>query len=327
VPFARQAVTESTLTTLSPEAHAAALRRYHGLRHGSLFTPPSREGTIVFPGFDGGGEWGGAAVDTATGVLYVNASDVPWIAAMRPVATLSQTVARAHTGPAVYAAACAGCHGADKSGRELAPSLVNVGARLSAAQIEQVLAFGRGFMPSFGRLSAGQRCLVTAYLIGAAAPAPAACTATAAASPDVPQSPYEFVGYERWRDSSGYPAVQPPWGTLSAIDLNSGAYRWRIPLGEHAELGAPGRGTGAEQYGGPIVTAGGLVFIAATMDAKFRAFDKTTGRLLWETALPAAGFATPSTYSVHGKQFIVIAAGGGKLGTKSSDTYVAYALP
>ena len=327
-PFARQAVDETTLTTLSRQAHGAALRRFHALRHGSLFTPPSREGTIVFPGFDGGGEWGGAAVDTATGVLYVNASDVPWIAAMRPVATFSQAVARARTGPAVYAAACAICHGADRSGHERAPSLVNVGARLSADQIGQVLTSGRGFMPSFGRLSAEQRCLVTAYLLGTAAPAASGgCTATTAQSPAVPQSPFEFVGYERWRDSSGYPAVKPPWGTLSAIDLNDGGYRWRIPLGEHAEFGDSGRQTGAEQYGGPIVTAGGLVFIAATMDAKFRAFDKATGRLLWETALPAAGFATPSTFSVHGKQFVVIAAGGGKLGTKSSDTYVAYALP
>jgi quinoprotein glucose dehydrogenase len=205
---------------------------------------------------------------------------------------------------------------------------VNVGARLSADQIGQVLAFGRGFMPSFARLPAQQRCLVTAYLLGTAAPAASrGCAVTTAQSAAVLQSPYEFVGYERWRDSSGYPAVKPPWGTLSAIDLNSGAYRWRIPLGEHSEFGTSGRQTGAEQYGGPIVTAGGLVFIAATMDAKFRAFDKTTGHLLWEAALPAAGFATPSTFSVHGKQFIVIAAGGGKLGAKSSDTYVAYALP
>jgi len=241
---------------------------------------------------------------------------------------LSQTVARARTGPAVYAAACAGCHGADRRGHERAPSLVNVGARLSADQVEQVLAYGRGFMPSFRKLSAEQRCLVTAYLRGTAgAAAPRACTAPAAAAPAVPLSPYEFAGYERWRDSSGYPAVKPPWGTLSAIDLNSGAYRWRIPLGEHTEFGDSGRTTGTEQYGGPIVTAGGLVFIAATTDAKFRAFDKSTGHLLWETTLPAPGFATPSTFSVHGKQFVVIAAGGGKLGTTSSDTYVAYALP
>jgi len=143
-----------------------------------------------------------------------------------------------------------------------------------------------------------------------------------------PMSPYEFVGYERWRDSTGYPAVKPPWGTLSAIDLNTGDYRWRIPLGEFAALTARGIPiTGTEQYGGPIVTAGGLLFIAATQDARFRAFDKSTGRLLWEATLPAPGYATPSTYAVGGKQFVVIAAGGGKLGSKSSDTYVAYALP
>ena len=320
-PFARQAVVETALTTLSPAAHTAALARFRRLSHGSLFSPPSREGTIVLPGFDGGGEWGGAAVDTATGVLYVNGSDVPWIAAMRPVAALPREIAAAQTGSAIYAAACAGCHGGDRRGRDRAPALVNVGARLSADQIEAILAYGRGFMPSFGRLSEPQRCHVSAFLLGAA---DRCATGQNTAHGVAPQSPYEFAGYERWRDSSGYPAVKPPWGTLSAIDLNSGGYRWRIPLGVHPELGAS---TGAEQYGGPIVTAGGLVFIAATMDGKFRAFDKTTGHLLWETTLPAPGFATPSTYMVGGKQFIVIAAGGGKLGTKSSDTYVAFALP
>ena len=143
-----------------------------------------------------------------------------------------------------------------------------------------------------------------------------------------PKSPYEFVGYERWRDSAGFPAIRPPWGTLSAIDLNTGEYRWRIPLGQHPALTDTTRPySGAEQYGGPIVTAGGLVFIAATMDAKFRAFDKTTGQLLWETSLPAAGYATPSSYAVGGRQYVVIAAGGGKLGTKSGDAYVAYSLP
>jgi quinoprotein glucose dehydrogenase len=141
-------------------------------------------------------------------------------------------------------------------------------------------------------------------------------------------SPYQFVGYERWRDPDGYPAVKPPWGTLSAIDLNTGEYRWRITLGTHPELAKAGAlPTGTEQYGGPIVTAGGLVFIAATQDEKIRALDKETGALLWEAPLPAAGYATPSTYAVGGRQYVVIAAGGGKLGSKSADTYVAFALP
>ena len=144
----------------------------------------------------------------------------------------------------------------------------------------------------------------------------------------VTPSRFEFLGYERWRDAQGYPAIKPPWGTLSAIDLNTGEYCWRITLGEHAALTARGiPPTGTEMYGGPIVTAGGIVFIAATMDAKFRAFDKSTGALLWETQLPAAGYATPTTYRVNGRQYVVVAAGGGKLGTPSGDAYVAFALP
>ena len=179
-------------------------------------------------------------------------------------------------------------------------------------------------MPSFANLPAVEKRALIEYLGYELAPSD-----TADAAPQrLRSAPYEFVGYERWRDSSGFPAIKPPWGTLSAIDLNSGEYRWRIRLGEFAALTARGIPvTGTEQYGGPIVTRGGLVFIAATQDAKFRAYDKRTGRLLWEASLPAPGYATPSTFAVHGKQFVVVAAGGGKLGSKSSDTYVAYTLP
>lgn len=324
-PFARQAITDSDLNDPSLAAHAAALRRFQRLRHASLFTPPSREGTIVFPGFDGGGEWGGAAVDTESGVLYVNASDVPWIAAMRDIAgPVPLPAATAKQGRTVYAASCAGCHGDDRRGHDPAPSLIDIGKRLSAKKVERVVDYGQGFMPGFKFLPEAQRRAVVAYLRGELPSAVPAAGGSSTRSP----SPYEFVGYERWRDSTGLPAVRPPWGTLSAIDLNAGTYRWRIPLGDHPSLIAkPGASTGTEQYGGPIVTAGGLVFIAATMDAKFRAFDKATGHLLWETTLPAAGYATPATFAIHGKQYVVIAAGGGKLGTKSSDAYLAYALP
>lgn len=286
-PFARQAITEADVVP-------SQRRRFRTLRHGSLFTPPSREGTVVLPGFDGGGEWGGAAVDPESGVLYVNASDVPWIAAMRE--------SKAPPGLAVYATRCASCHGSDRSGQDRAPSLIDVRSRLSRDEVQQILERGRGFMPAVAGLSESDRRAVIDYL-----------RYSASAS-----SLYEFVGYERWRDSNGLPAIKPPWGTLSAIDLNTGDYLWRIPLGGPS---------GTEQYGGPIVTAGGLVFIAATTDAKFRAFDKASGRLLWETILPAAGYATPSTFAVGGKQYVVVAAGGGKLGTKSGDAYVAYALP
>jgi quinoprotein glucose dehydrogenase len=341
-PFARQTITESDLADLSPNARATTLRRFRSLRWQGLYTPPSREGSIVLPGFDGGGEWGGGAVDRESGVLYVNASDVPWIAAMRESAPLPPAGGPRRAGPAVYAGMCASCHGTDRRGNDRAPSLVRIRARLSAEQIQEVIERGRGFMPSFANLPEEEKAAVIAYLlgerrassstVGSRAPsirdASAHAAELAASRVRRTTSPYEFVGYERWRDSSGLPAIKPPWGTLTAIDLNTGQHRWRRPLGQHPALLAKSDAvTGTEQYGGPIVTAGGLVFIAATQDAKFRAFDKSTGKLLWEATLPAPGFATPSTFSVRGKQYVVIAAGGGKLGTHSNDVYVAFALP
>ena len=314
-PFARQTIVAADVTEQQ--------QRFRALRS-AFFAPPSRAGSIVLPGFDGGGEWGGAAVDPATATLYVNASDVPWIAAMREPAHLPPSAGAPRPGPAVYAAACAACHGADRHGRDRAPSLIGISARLSPHEVRLVLDRGRGWMPSFAGLPLAEKVAVLEYL----GYTMAAADTAGWTSRSTPAAPYEFAGYERWRDSSGFPAITPPWGTLSAIDLNTGEYRWRIPLGEFAALTARGMPlTGTEQYGGPIVTRGGLVFIAATQDAKFRAFDKSTGRLLWEATLPAPGYATPSTFAVGGKQFVVVAAGGGKLGSKSSDTYVAFSLP
>jgi quinoprotein glucose dehydrogenase len=331
-PFARQHVTEADITDLSPAAHDAALARFRTMRHGDLFTPPSREGTVVLPGFDGGGEWGGAAVDRQTGVIYVNASDVPWIAALRERETRAAD-APPQSGESVYAANCVSCHRPDHRGDGgRTPSLLGVGDRRTVAEIREMIDRGKGFMPAFPTLTAAQKDAVIAYLTGRAAAAvsasPARTDDAGPASGRPAMSRFQFLGYERWRDAEGWPAVKPPWGTLSAIDLNTGEYRWRITLGEHAALTARGiPRTGTEQYGGPIVTAGGLVFIAATQDAKFRAFDKETGAQLWEWQLPAAAYATPSTYRVGGKQYVVIAAGGGKLGTPSGDSYVAFALP
>jgi len=321
-PFARQTIREADVT-------ASERRRFRSLRHNGLFTPPSRPGSVVLPGFDGGGEWGGAAVDPETATLYVNASDVPWIAAMRETGRASAPEREPHTGVAIYTAACASCHGADRRGRDRAPSLVGIAGRMSVGELRQLFERGRGFMPSFARLSEQDKCTVIVYMIGKECVTGGNYSGHVTRPHPVPAAPpYEFVGYERWRDSSGFPAVKPPWGTLSAIDLNSGEYRWRIPLGEFAALSARGIPvTGTEQYGGPIVTRGGLIFIAATQDARLRALDKSSGRVLWEAMLPAPGYATPSTFAVGGKQFVVVAAGGGKLGSKSSDAYVAFSLP
>ncbi len=230
-PFSRQAFTEAEVTDRSPEARAYVLERLRAARAGAIFTAPSRQGTVVLPGFHGGALWGGAAFDASSGWLYVPSNNVPWILTM-------------------------------------------VDARP-----------GAGY-------------------------------------------PFETTGYHRFEDQEGYPAVKPPWGQLHAIDLNKGEIAWQVAAGEYPEL--KGRGipaTGTELIGGAIVTPGGLVFLGASKDEMFRAFDARTGKILWETRLEAGGYATPATYGINGRQYVVIAAGGGgKQRTKAGDAFVAFAL-
>ena len=231
---------------------------------------------------------------------------------------------------------CAGCHGPDRRGNAAAniPSLVDVKQRLNHAQAMEVVLKGRAVMPSWAFLAEAQREAVVSYLLGEAPVSPPDRPGGwQTYVPDAPKTgfvppPYTHTGYNRWLDPDGYPAVKPPWGTLNAIDLNTGEYLWRVTLGEYPELTARGVApTGTENYGGPLVTAGGLVFIGASKDEMFRAFDRRTGKELWRAKLPFGGYASPATYEVGGRQYVVIACGGGKMGTKSGDTYVAFALP
>ncbi len=191
--------------------------------------------------------------------------------------------------------------------------------------MRNIVLRGAGRMPGYAHLGAASIDAILAYVLQGE-------EKEVSDAPRVP-SPidlkYRLDGYTRFTDPDGYPAVAPPWGTLNALDLNRGDYVWRIPLGEIPELARQGlRGTGSENYGGSIVTAGGLLFIgAANSDAKFRAFDKRTGQLLWEYQMDAAGNATPATYMARGRQFVVIGAGGGKWGNRSGSTYYAFALP
>jgi len=319
-PFARQILTADMLTRRTSAAHRAVLAEFRKLRSAGQFVPGSREGTIIFPGFDGGAEWGGSAVDPETGVLYVNANEMAWILRM-----LEQHPASPNTsGKELYMTNCAACHRADLSGGPPEfPSLKKLSERYSDWEVKTILSAGTGRMPSFARLGPDGLNAVVGYVLRGENESVHAETTPALFMK------YLNNGYQKFLDPDGYPAVKPPWGTLNAIDLSTGRFKWKIPLGEYPELAAKGtKHTGSENYGGPIVTAGGVLFIGATCyDKKLRAFDKDTGKLLWETTLPFAGNATPATYEAGGRQFIVISAGGGKSKDPSGGTIVAFALP
>lgn len=317
-PFTRQTFTEKDINPWSVDrgAVAAQLRK---ARTGSPYTPLTTEMTVFFPGTDGGAQWGGAATDPE-GILYVPAKENPCYSSL--VLRKNPTTASV-TSTQLYTQHCASCHGADRRGSHdgAYPSLVDVGKRLPKADIQKVLKNGRGMMPSFSHLSDAEHQALLDFLLDKNS------AVQTVSNTQTSEVPYQHTGYNRWYDTDGYPVSTPPWGTLTAIDLNTGEHRWQVPLGEYPELTARGIApTGTDNYGGPLVTGSGLIFIAASKDEKLRAMDKRTGKTLWQTPLPAAGYASPASYSVNGKQYVVIACGGGKLKTKSGDQYVAFCL-
>ena len=428
-PFGRQLLTREMLTNRTPEAHAYALEKFKSFRSAGQFVPFTVDKlTIIFPGFDGGAEWGGSALDPRTGVLYVNENEMAWLGGLTPTKTggtagehayrnlcsvchgthregappafpsllgiekrqsdkeialsihqgkgrmpgfpnvddalmqslleylkstetttasissaagekqeMNSAITDAANAPeknlagaSSYQTHCAICHGDHREG--IAPSfpaLLGIGSRMTKQQIKEIVEKGKGRMPGFKLIPAHEMDSLLVYMgISSTLPDPTAVAAEG--TTDNGEMKYEFTGYRKFLDQDGYPAITPPWGTLSAVDLNSGKYLWRIPLGEYPELAAKGMtNTGSENYGGPIVTAGGLLIIGATVyDKKIRAFDSHTGKLLWEATLPYAGVATPATYMVDGKQYIVIATGGGRdPKSPSGGEYVAFALP
>lgn len=416
-PFVRQTLTESMLTDRTPSAHAFALKEFKTFLGGNeQFVPFTLDRqTIVFPGFDGGAEWGGSAVDPATGVIYINANTTPWtggidkskggspgqvtygqfcavchgenrqgsppefpsligidkrlsdatientihrgkgrmpafpvlddatmqsllqylkgaeapsgdkqeMTAASPAANSNSGAEKDKAGAASYANHCAVCHGDHREGNPPSfPSLLGVGSRMTSSQVQDLIHHGKGMMPAFSNLQGGELEALLRYL----GVTPGESSSDTAAQET---TKYLFTGYRAFVDSDGYPAIQPPWGTLNAIDLNTGKYLWTIPLGEYPALAAKGmKNTGTQNYGGPIVTGSGVLFIGATIyDNKMRAFESHTGKLLWEATLPSAGAATPATYMVGGKQYVVIATGGSKFGPPTEGKYVAFALP
>lgn len=322
-PFARQTISEKDISTMAENRNE--LLEIFGKAKKGIYKPLSLTvPTILLPGADGGAEWGGAAVDP-NGIMYVNSNEMPWLFSLSRKQNNEQ--GDLTPGHLLYNNSCIGCHGPQLKGNPASgyPSLVDIKARVDRKEIGRLITTGKGMMPGFAAISATQKQAIIDFLYNEEKTE--ASSASAGKNTAVTGNPYKFDGYNKFLDNNGYPAINPPWGTLTAIDLNTGKHLWQKPLGELKELTARGIApTGTENYGGPVVTSGGLLFIAATKDGMFRAFDKKNGKILWETELPAAGYATPSTYEVNGKQYIAIACGGGKLGTKKGDSYIAYAL-
>lgn len=320
-PFTRQGFTADMINKVTPESENFVRERISKFKTGSQFIPPSLEGTIFYPGLDGGAEWGGPSFDPETGILYVNANEMPWIIQMVDV----RVKENAWAGISLYRNNCATCHGIDRLGDgHVYPAINKLGEKYKKEDVKKLISTGKGMMPAFTYLSDKDRDAIARYVLDLEERTAEEKQGIFERTQDIP---YSNTGYIRFLTPEGYPAIEPPWGTLNAIDLNKGEILWQVPLGEFEELKKKGMApTGAENYGGGVSTAGGLIFIAASRDERMRAFDKDTGKLLWEYKLPAAGYATPAVYEVNGKQYVVIACGGGKSNTKSGDSYIAFGL-
>jgi glucose dehydrogenase len=414
-PYARQELNENMLTTRTPEAHDWALKTFRTFRNGGQFYPMVAGGqqTVIFPGFDGGAEWGGPAIDPVHDVIYINETEMVWTGGIglstasspgeslyqsqcamchgmdragsppafpslvdiqkrmpddKIVSTIHQGIGRMPSFPNLegqrlsalleylrsgaaappkelesapassehsdskpadsagadaYAAHCATCHGDEMEGGSKAPSLVGLGGRLNAAQVSQIVQKGKGKMEPVDVQGQDLAALLRFLRVGDT-------VKKQESNPEEWSNTYIFTGYRKFLDPDGYPAIKPPWGTLNAIDLKTGKYLWKVPLGEYPALAKQGMtNTGTENYGGPVVTASGVLFIAATVyDHKLRAFDSSTGKVLWQADLPFAGVATPSTYMVDGRQYVVIAASNARTPKDpQGGAYVAFALP
>ena len=327
--YAQQRFTLEEATTISESANLYVKNKLKDMVTGDVFLPPSKTPSVTMPQFNGGTDWGGAAYDPETRTLYVNCSnEAEWISLV-PAIT-GKGVNENSFGYKLYRSYCESCHGRQTTYLPNSPGLntLRLMARDTARSfIVETLTIGKGQMPAFTSLSPTEMNSIASFILEEGEDKfldPAQLKSNLSNS-----IPWISTGHREFKTEDGLPVNKRPWGTLNAIDLDLGKIRWQIPLGTYPELEAKGiPPTGTFNMGGPIVTGGGLVFIGASMDERFHAYDTYSGELLWEYQMDAGGYATPSTFAVNGKQYVVIAAGGaGKPGTKPGDSYYCFALP
>ena len=320
-PFARQS-SELTENDVNPYAkNQEELKAILNTADKRIYAPPGLKPVLLFPGYDGAAEWGGASADPEDGILYVNSNEMAWILEMEENKPDLEGLSY---GESVYQKYCAVCHQKDRSGMAASgfPSLINISDKLSKEELLKQIKLGKGMMIGFPQLTSIEKEGLISFLMDENDKREVVSRLS-----ESEEIPYKHKGYNKFLTSDGLPAISPPWGTLHAIDLNSGEFIWSVPFGETPELKEQGYPTtGTENYGGAVVTENGLLFIGATKDGYFRVFDKHNGKVLWEFKLPAAAFATPAMYEVNGKQYIAIACGGEKLGTEKGNQIVAFSL-
>ena len=322
-PFARQSQ-DLTEADISPFAeNKDELLTQFKSSDKRQYAPPSLAPTLLLPGYDGAAEWGGAATDPEDGIIYINSNEMAWNLQVKLDDGISNATPK---GAASYEKYCVSCHQADRKGLTASgyPSLLDLKLRKDKSEVATIITQGKGMMTGFPQLKDNEKQALLKFLWGEEITVKKEVQNTAQSHLNTRK--YKHTGYSKFLDNKGLPGISPPWGTLHAVNLNTGEYIWSIPFGNTPELGDQGIGTGTENYGGPVVTENGLLFIGATRDGYFRVFDKHTGQILWEYKLPAAAFATPAMYEVNGKQYIAIACGGEKLGTKKGNQIISFSL-
>jgi quinoprotein glucose dehydrogenase len=319
-PFVRQGFRREYVKNIGEEGKLFVEQQLaNGQLDTGIYAPPSLRGAVMLPSAHGGANWGGASVNPATGVLFVNASDLPWFLKMTEIKKFE--AANGKSGEVLFQTYCSACHGKDLLGTAFGPDLTDRKKRLTPSQLEMIIRKGAEPMPSFQHLPSAQIESIVGFLAGIST-----SNSTEGRKEDAAKEPYGFSGYHFFTDPLGNFAIDPPFGTLTAIDLLSGETLWQVPLGHDRKMSlANGKSSGLYNRGGGIATAGGLIFIAATGDRMFRAFDQNTGKVMWETELPGNGYAVPATYAIGKKQFITIAVSP-RNATGFKGGYITFAL-